>query len=162
MAEDFGVMRLSGANLRAGIRNYGKVCQTSNPRCKQSSRQLLSDPASSTLMKIKVPALLMMISCLYGCSFKLFQPGPPEFKQWAKRSVTEQCIKQIMLSCGYPSIDGFNGVSRPLNEVAAAEECMFRNGFGYKDGYKGICSWAARKDLPACQSAVRGTPAGKP
>lgn len=112
-------------------------------------------------MKIKVPALLMMIACLYGCSFKLFQPSPPAYETWAKRGVSEEGIKQAMLQCGYPAAYGFVGDYIP-NEVAAAEECMFRNGFVFKNGYKGICSWADRKDLPACQSAARGTPVGKP
>ena len=112
-------------------------------------------------MKIKVPALLMMIACLYGCSFKLFQSSPPAYETWVKRGVSEEGIKQAMLQCGYPAAYVFVGDYIP-NEAAAAEECMFRNGFVYKDGYKAICSWADRKDLPACRSAVRGTPVGKP
>ena len=95
---------------------------------------------------------VFLIFSVGGCVNKLMQPPPPEFKVWYAAGVDEDGVKKAMLSCGYPNIGGFSGVESTVEEHASAEQCMFRNGFKYKDNWKGVCSLRDYADtLLACK-----------
>lgn len=97
--------------------------------------------------------LLSLTACFGG---KPFQPHPPTFTQWFKDGVSADAIKEAMRQCGYIDIYGYGGDrDSTINDHAKRENCMFRNGFKYKDGYQGLCSSLDRKDLPACQSNLQ-------
>lgn len=75
-----------------------------------------------------------------GCVSKPFQPPPPDFKVLIKVGSSEDDVKRAMLACGYPNVGGFAGIRATVQEKARAEQCMFRQGFRYKDGWGGTCS----------------------
>ena len=62
-------------------------------------------------------------------------------------------VKEAMRQCGYIDIVGYDGDrDSSINDHAQRENCMFKNGFKYKGGYRGLCASIERKNLPACQS----------
>lgn len=91
---------------------------------------------------------------LAGCINKPFQPAPAEFKLWIKIGASEDDIKEAMLLCGYPNVGGFAGTKASVEKKTSAEECMFRKGFHYRDGWKGKCSERNRAQLAACGELV--------
>jgi hypothetical protein len=107
------------------------------------------------LLKISISIVLtvFLTACFGG---KPFQPHPPIFMQWVKGGVSADGVKGALLQCGYIDIYGYGGDrDSTINDHAKRENCMFRNGFRYKDGYQGLCSSSDRKNLPACQSNAR-------
>ena len=105
-------------------------------------------------MLLKINVFIMSILLLTACfGGKPFQPHPPTFTQWVKDGVSADAVKGTMLQCGYIDLHGYGGDrDSTINDHAKRENCMFRNGFKYKDGYQGLCSSSDRKDLPACLS----------
>lgn len=94
----------------------------------------------------------MIVALLTSCSTAMFKPPLPTYKEWNKSGVSEEGVKKAMLECGYPDVLGsVRGVT--LNDIAKRQNCMFRKGFVYRDGYQGLCGAPnPRKDLPACQN----------
>jgi hypothetical protein len=101
--------------------------------------------------RIEILSFFIVAGILYGCINKPFQPTPPAFKTWTKVGVSEEDVKQAMLNCGYPNVGGFAGTKYTPNEVAHAEQCMFRKGFRFKDDWKGICSLRGGNTLSECR-----------
>jgi hypothetical protein len=94
--------------------------------------------------------LISFLISISACSVRGFQPPPPNYKAWIKNGTTEQDIKQAMLDCGYPN--PFTTANASGNDEAKWENCMFKKGYKYSSGYKGMCATAINaKDLPACQ-----------
>jgi hypothetical protein len=101
-------------------------------------------------INLSVMSILLLTACFGG---KPFQPHPPTFTQWAKNEVSADGVKEAMLQCGYKDLYGYGGDrDSTLNDHAKRENCMFRNGFRYKDGDQGLCTLKSYKDIPACQS----------
>ncbi|SFH62983.1 hypothetical protein SAMN04515618_101246 [Collimonas sp. OK307] len=102
----------------------------------------------------KSMCVMLLALSLNACAYRPFQPNPPMYELYVKDNATESDVKAAMLKCGYPSIaGGSRGNSSEV--VAKRENCMFENGFKYRDGYKGICSLQSAQNTPACQSDVR-------
>lgn len=94
--------------------------------------------------------LILSLAFISACSVRGFQPPPPNYKSWIKSGASEQGVKKTMLDCGYPN--PFTTGNATGNDEAKWENCMFKNGFRYGSGYKGLCATAINaKDLPACQ-----------
>lgn len=101
-------------------------------------------------MFVKVMTLYMFLLPLAGCaSKKPFQPPPPEYSEWIKNDVLEEGVKQAMKDCGYKDLYGY-GDQTSANDVARRQNCMFKNGFSRRSGYKGLCSLKEQNYLPAC------------
>ena len=107
-------------------------------------------------MIIKITVFFILTFPLTGCfGWKPFQPPPPTFTQWTKDGVTAEGVKQALRQCGYIDIFGYGGdKDSSINDHAQRQNCMFKNGFKYKGGYRGLCAEIERKHLPACQSSV--------
>ncbi len=105
-------------------------------------------------MFVKITVFTMLTLSLTGClGSKPFQPHPPIYAQWTKDGLTAEGVKQALRQCGYIDILGYGGdKDSSINDHAQRENCMFKNGFKYKDGYRGLCASIERKNLPACQS----------
>jgi hypothetical protein len=102
--------------------------------------------------KIMVP-MMFAISLTACFSQKPFQPHPPTFTQWVKEGISEEGVKESMRRCGYIDLYGYGGDrNSSMNEEAKRENCMFKNGFRYKDGDPGLCALKSYKDVPACKS----------
>ena len=101
-------------------------------------------------MPIKTIASILVSLFLTACfGWKPFQPHPPTFTQWV---ISADGVKAAMRQCGYIDLFGYGGDrNSTLNDHAERENCMFKKGFKYKDGYQGLCSSSDRKDIPACQ-----------
>lgn len=89
---------------------------------------------------------------MFGCVAKFFQPPPPMFKSYTKENASEEQVKEALIQCGYPHIYG-GDKDDTVNDVAQRENCMFRKGFKYRSGYKGICSLQGKQAIPACLSS---------
>lgn len=72
------------------------------------------------------------------------------FKSYVKEGATEEEVKQAMLQCGYPNIAGGNKEDTNF-DAEIWERCMFKKGYRYRSGYKGICSLKGRHDISACE-----------
>jgi hypothetical protein len=105
-------------------------------------------------MKFMECGLIFLLISLSGCINKPFQPAPAEFKLWIKSGASEDDVKEVMLLCGYPNIAGFAGTKASVEKTTSVEECMFRKGFQYRDGWKGKCSERNRAPLMACGEQV--------
>jgi hypothetical protein len=98
--------------------------------------------------------IFFSLAIIVGCA-KPFQPTPVEFAMWTKGKLSENQVKEGMFKCGFPSAAGFNGVYASVEEMASAEECMFREGFVREDGWKGICSLPKAKENSTCRNSDR-------
>lgn len=86
-----------------------------------------------------------------GCfGIKIMQPPPSNFEFFKTNDKTYEDIKKTMIVCGYPNVNRGNR-DDTNNDIAKREICMFRNGFKFNDGYKGMCSLQQQSNLPACQ-----------
>ncbi|MFJ2987759.1 hypothetical protein ACIPF8_07820 [Collimonas sp. NPDC087041] len=95
---------------------------------------------------------LLLALPLSACAYKPFQPNPPMFQTYFKAGVDEEGVKVAMRQCGYSSVVG-RVAGDTVNDIAKRQNCMFANGFKFRDGSKGICSWANDKEsIPACQA----------
>lgn len=94
--------------------------------------------------------IIVVLIAATGCiPKKAFQPNPPAYKDWYKGSLSDEEIKQEMLSCGHqnPYTPDRND---SINDRAIKEICMFDKGFKYTSGFKGICYIINLHDKPAC------------
>lgn len=86
-----------------------------------------------------------------SCVSKPFQPPPPMFKMFSKLGSSEEDVKRELLSCGFPNVISGASPNESNNSVAVHEVCMFRKGFLYIDGYKGLCSTQIANNLSSCR-----------
>ncbi|MFC6282229.1 MULTISPECIES: hypothetical protein [Polaromonas] len=93
---------------------------------------------------------LALISLSLTACAKPFQPPPPMFKDFLGAGVNEAEVKTQMLRCGYKNV-ALEVPSTTPNDVARREICMFKAGFKYADGYKGICSLPQGSKIEACR-----------
>lgn len=99
---------------------------------------------------LSIGAAILLAACFSG---KPFQPHPPTFTQWAKGGASEDDVKQSMRRCGFIDLYGYGGdKDSSMNDRAKRENCMFQNGFRYKDGDSGLCALKSYKDVHACKS----------
>ena len=101
-------------------------------------------------MEKKLVYLALMSLSLTACA-KPFQPPPPMYKDFLGAGVSEAEVKTQMLRCGYKNVSLEISGTTP-DEVARREACMFKAGFKYTDGYKGICSLPQSLKTGVCQS----------
>jgi hypothetical protein len=102
--------------------------------------------------KIGTLYIAIVLSSFTGCSVgKPFQPPPPMYQSYTKDGATASDVKSVMRQCGYAHEFGGNP-GDTSEEVARRENCMFRNGFKYRDGYEGICSFKESSRLDACKN----------
>ena len=89
---------------------------------------------------------------LSSCGIRPFQPPPPEFKTFVKVGATENQVKAKMRECGF--VNSFQPEPTDTErDLARRELCMFRNGYLYKSGYRGICSTQAALRIAECKES---------
>ncbi|MFW1813314.1 hypothetical protein ACG9X6_01425 [Acinetobacter guillouiae] len=84
-----------------------------------------------------------------GCSEKMFQPPPPEFKSWSKQGVELIEVKKKLLEYGFDTPSGFYN-SRTYDDLAFASFCMEAAGYKALDGPARWCHNHPDKNLAAC------------
>jgi hypothetical protein len=106
------------------------------------------------MLKIsRVFFLSVLLLPVTACLYEPFQPSPPEYVMWTKKNVEHQGVKKAMRDCGYKDLEGYGGDrNRTLEDLAKRQNCMFRDGFQYDDGYKGICSLKGIEKIAACHT----------
>jgi hypothetical protein len=103
------------------------------------------------LCKIIFSSILVL--AVTACLYKPFQPSPPAYTRWIKKNVGHEGVKKAMRDCGYKYIYNHADITDTTEDFARRENCMFKNGFQYNDGYKGICSLSDAGKVAACHSS---------
>ncbi len=100
---------------------------------------------------IQVGLLMTICIALASCVEKPFQPPPPTFKQFEKMNFSNEDVKREMASCGYMNVYTGRNEGDTISMQITRQNCMFKKGFSYSDGWKGFCFERAFRDLFACQ-----------
>ena len=89
---------------------------------------------------------------LTGCIAKPFSSAPPPYayKFYEKSGTNEQDVISQMKRCGFSNVYT-SPRNETVNDVAKQEQCMFQNGFRYKNGSAGICGASRRFHVDACE-----------
>lgn len=98
--------------------------------------------------------ILVFIMLIPACA-KPFQPPPPAIEMWVKPGIEKEEVRKNLLDCGFPNAAGFVGSIRKkfkLSDEVRAEQCMFRKGYRYKDGWGGMCTIESASYQAACDS----------
>lgn len=101
----------------------------------------------STVMTLLL--LMTSVFLLTGC------PPPPDLTQWQRPDTDINGVRDAMRQCG-EQIDGPK-IPKTDNESVLYYQCMEKQGFTRKDGFK-ICSIRVYRDTPACIAQVQGHP----
>jgi hypothetical protein len=98
--------------------------------------------------------LSILLLSITACLYKPFQPNPPLYKSWVKKNVGQEGVKKAMRDCGYKDLYGYgNVIEEPTPEKTNKRaNCMFKKGFWYDDGRKGICSLSHTGETVACHT----------
>jgi hypothetical protein len=72
------------------------------------------------------------------------------FEMFERSGSSPADAKTAMLICGFPNVVTGRNPTDTLGDTARRERCMFLKGFRYIDGYRGICSTRAAKNISEC------------
>ncbi len=92
---------------------------------------------------------LLLFVTMGGCSEKMFQPPPPEFKNWSRPGADALQIKKKLLECGLSSPAWLSN-SRTYDEMASAYFCMRQAGYQYLNDPLDWCKNHRDKNLAVC------------